>query len=70
MVAAGIVIATVAAFVLSAVYYGAMPAASATEHSTAAADGRRSVLVELVRNLAVAGLVAGLLGAADWSGSR
>jgi Protein of unknown function (DUF1761) len=67
MVALGIAIATATALVIGAVYYGAMPAAPAGEP----APQRQVVaqlLVELLRNLAVVGLVAGLLAVADWSG--
>lgn len=67
MIALGTVIATAAAFVISAVYYAAMPAASVVEP----APQRPMValiLVEMLRTLAVAALVAGLLTAADWSG--
>ncbi len=67
MITLGIVIAAAAAFVISAVYYGTMPAPTASEPAP-----RRPVaaqlLVELLRNLAVAALVAGLLAVADWSG--
>jgi hypothetical protein len=67
MIALGIVIATVAAFVISAVYYGVMPA---TPSSTPVPQRPivAQMLVELLRNLAVAGLAAGLLAAGDWSG--
>lgn len=66
MVAAGIAVATIAAFVLSAVYYGAVPQAesSAPQRPMAAL-----MVVELIRNLAIAGLVAGLFAAANWSGA-
>ena len=67
MIALGIAIATAAAFVISAIYYGAMPAESRSE-----SDPQRpmiaQLLVELLRNLAVASVVAGLLAAADWGG--
>jgi Protein of unknown function (DUF1761) len=67
MVAVGIVIATAAAFVISAIYYAAMPAASAGE-PVLQRPMMELLLVEVLRNLAVAALVAGLLAAADWSG--
>jgi hypothetical protein len=66
MITVGIALAAVAAFVISAVYYGAMPAAPATEPVTERPVAAQ-VLVELLRNLAVAALVAGLLTAANWS---
>ena len=67
MNAVGITIATAVAFVISAIYYGAMPAEPPSKP-----DPRRPMIaqlvVELLRNLAVATLVAGLLAAADWGG--
>lgn len=68
MIAIGIVIAAVAAFVLSAVYYGAMPAPQTPQPLPQRPMGAQ-VLVEVSRNVAVAALVAGLLGAADWNGA-
>ena len=68
MIALGIAIATAAAFVISAVYYGAMPAAPAAAPEPPQRPMIAQLAVELLRNLAVAGLVAGLLAAADWSG--
>ena len=67
MIAPGIIIATVAAFLASAVYYGIAPAAPASEAVPQRATGT-VVLVELLRNLAVSALLAGLLVAADWNG--
>ncbi len=67
MVALGIVIATAAAFVVSGIYYGAIPAGPAAD-PTPPRSMVAQMLVELVRNLAVAALVAGLLAVADWSG--
>jgi Na+/pantothenate symporter len=67
VVALGIVIATAAAFVVSALYYGAMPAAVLPEPESSRPIIAQ-VTVELLRNLAVAVFVAGLLAAADWSG--
>lgn len=67
MVALGILMATAAALVISAIYYGAMPAAPLSEP-----ERQRPVItqvvVEVLRNLVVAALVGGLLAAADWSG--
>jgi Protein of unknown function (DUF1761) len=67
VIAVGIVIAAAAAFVLSAVYYGAMPAPADAEHGPPRPTAAL-VIVELLRNLAVAALVAGVLAAADWTG--
>jgi hypothetical protein len=67
MVALGIISATIAAFVLSAVYYGSMPGGSATDMAPTRPVVAQ-VLVELARNAAVAVLIAGLLGIAEWSG--
>lgn len=67
MIALGIVIAAIAAFVISGVYYAiapdSPPSASVPQRSVGAL-----VPVELLRNLAVAALVAGLLASADWDG--
>ena len=68
MIALGIVIATVAAFAISAVYYGVMPATPSST-PTPPRPVAAQMLAELLRNLAVSGLAAGLLAAGDWSGS-
>lgn len=67
MIALGVGIATAAASAVSAGYYGIAPAATPSEAVPHRSTGAL-VLIELVRNLAIAVLVAGLLGAADWSG--
>ncbi len=67
VIAPGVVIATVAALVISAIYYAAMPAPTAPE-LVPQRPVAEQVLVELLRNLAVAALVAGLLTVAAWSG--
>jgi hypothetical protein len=67
VIALGVAIASAAAFILSAVYYGVMPAPDTVEP----APQRPLValiLVEMLRNLTLAALVAGLVAAADWSG--
>lgn len=66
MIAVAIGVSAAAAFVISAVYYGAMPAAPVTEPPQRAVIAQ--LLVELLRNLAVAALIAGLLAVADRSG--
>jgi hypothetical protein len=66
MIALGIVVATAAAFLVSAVYYGIAPAALPAEPVPQRAMGALA-LVELLRNLAVAALIAGLLAAGNWS---
>lgn len=63
-IAFAIVAATVAAFIISATYYSAVPAAGPTD------AGRPSptvLLSELIRSAAVASLVAGLVRTADWT---
>ena len=67
MIALGIVIAAAAAFVISAVYYATMPTPPASEPAPARPIVAQ-VLVEVLRNVAVAALVAWLLTAADQSG--
>jgi Protein of unknown function (DUF1761) len=67
MIALGIVVAAAAAFAISAVFYGAMPAPTASEPAPQR-PVTAQMLVEMLRNLAVAGLVAGLLAVADWRG--
>ncbi len=67
MIGIGVAIATAAAFVITAIYYGALPDTTPAE----LAPQRPMIallLVELARNLAVAALIAGLLAAADWNG--
>jgi Protein of unknown function (DUF1761) len=68
MTALGIVVAATAAFVISAVYYGALPAPAPAAQPSAPRSMASTVIVEMVRNLAVAALVAGLLAVADWNG--
>ena len=63
----GVVLATVAAFIVSAVFYAVAPAPASL--AAPVRPPLALVVVELARNLAVAGLVAGLLRAADWSGA-
>lgn len=67
VIALGILIATVVGFAISAIYYSAVPAELPPE-PTAQRPMAAQLLVELLRNLAVAALVAGLLATADWSG--
>lgn len=60
-----LVLATGAAFVLSAAYYAALPYPGSNgqnERPAAALVG-----IELARSAAVAGLLAGLVSAADWT---
>lgn len=68
MIALGIAAATGAAFLISAVYYSIVPTPPAAEQPPQRPMAAL-MFVELARNLAVAGLVAGLLSAADRSGS-
>lgn len=65
MVALAVVIATVAAFLVSGAYYAIAPDASPPDLAPERTNGAL-VLVELLRNFAVAALVAGLLAAAEW----
>ena len=66
-----VLVAVVAAFVLSGVWYGIFGARLATLHEAYAAPARSraaTVGVELVRNLALAMVVVGLADRADVSG--
>ncbi|GAA1037898.1 DUF1761 domain-containing protein [Virgisporangium ochraceum] len=70
MVALGIGIATIAAFIVSSVYYGVMPAAGGPA-GAAPGSGRPEpwqIAAELVRLAITAGIVAGLLVALDRGG--
>jgi hypothetical protein len=67
MIALGIVIAAPAAIVISAVYYSAVSPAPAPEPSPQRSTASLAI-VELIRNLAVTALVAGLFAVADWNG--
>jgi Protein of unknown function (DUF1761) len=66
MVALGIVIAAASAVVIGAAYYGAMPAVA--ESSAPKRPMATVLIVEVLRSLAVAALVAGLLVTAEWEG--
>ena len=69
MIYLGIAIATVAAFLISSVFYSLAPPTPGTGGAPAA-GGRRprpwQLAVEIVRSLLVAALVAGLLTVAGW----
>lgn len=69
MLVLGISVATIAAFVLSSVYYALAPKLPTAQGTVRATRPRPwQVLTELVRSALIAGLVAGLLVAAGWSG--
>jgi Protein of unknown function (DUF1761) len=68
MIALGVVIAMVAGVVVGAVVYGAIPATAASAVAPTRRPPAAVAVVELLRNGAVAGLVAGLLAAGDWTG--
>lgn len=72
MVLAGILVATVASFLASAVLYGLPPVSALVSRASTPRPGV-SVPVQMVsvlfRSLVVACLVAGLMSAASWSGS-
>ena len=65
MIALGIGVATIAAFIVSSVYYMTMPAAGASPGRPAPWQ----IAAELVRSAITAGLVAGLLRAGGWAGA-
>jgi hypothetical protein len=70
MIALGIGVATVAAFIVSSVYYSLMPGVP-TATGDIPESGRPApwqIAAELVRSAITAGLVAGLLGAGEWAG--
>jgi hypothetical protein len=70
----GILVATIAAFVISTVYYSVAPpappalAATAADHPRTGRPGSWQLAVEVVRSALVAALVAGILVAAGWNG--
>lgn len=66
MDAVGVAVATIAAFILSAVYYGAVPQveSSAPQRPVVAV-----MVVEIIRNLTISALLAGLLAVANWNGA-
>ena len=71
MIALGIGVAAVAAFIVSSVYYSLMPAVP-TATGDIPESGRPApwqIAAELVRSAITAGLVAGLLRAGDWDGA-
>ena len=71
MIALGIGVATVAAFIVSSAYYILMPAIP-TATGEVPESGRPApwqIAAELVRSAIVAGLVAGLLRAGEWNGA-
>ena len=63
----GLAVATAAALAASAVYYGIVPPADLAE-PVPQRSTRALLLVEGLRNVAVAALLAGLLATADWDG--
>lgn len=68
MLALGVAIATVTAFVISFVFYSIVPAAPTAKGETDNPLRPWQIAAELLRNALVAGLIAGLLVAADWDG--
>ena len=68
MIYLGIAIATIAAFLISSVFYALVPPTPGTGASEAGSRRPRSwqLAVEIVRSLLVASLVAGLLTVAGW----
>ena len=71
MIALGIGVAAVAAFIVSSVYYSLMPAVP-TATGDIPESGRPApwqIAAELVRSAITAGFVAGLLRAGEWDGA-
>lgn len=69
MVVTGILVATIAAFVLSSLYYSLAPKLpTATGEVRSDRPQPWQVVTELVRSALIAALVACLLSAAGWSG--
>ncbi len=68
MIAIGLLVAAVMGFVASGIFYATVPTETSVSASSPSRTTRTLVPVELLRNLTVAGLVAGLLASADWSG--
>jgi hypothetical protein len=73
MMALGLAIATVVAFLVSFTYYAVVPAAPAPEAKAAVARDARPepwrIAVELLRSAVVAGLLTGLMRTAGWDGA-
>lgn len=67
MLVLGVAIATVAAFIISSVYYTLAPART-VNGQPAPRPQPWQIVLELVRSALVAGLVAGLMVAAGWHG--
>ena len=70
MLALGIGIATVVAFVISFVCYSVAPVARTDQPVADERPQPWQVILELLRSAIVAGLLAGLLRAADWDGPK
>jgi hypothetical protein len=69
MLALAIAVAAIAAFLLSSVYYALAPNLPTAQGTVRSTKPRLwQVLTELVRSALVAGLVAGLLVTAGWTG--
>lgn len=68
MVAIGIIVAAIAALVLSSIYYSVAPKLTASGEARPSRPRPWKVILELVRSALVSGLVAGILIVAGWGG--
>ncbi len=68
MIAVGIVLGGIGAFVIGGVYYGVASSETTSSPTAPQRSTRALVAVELARSLAVAAVVGWLLAGASWSG--
>ncbi|UFU07869.1 DUF1761 domain-containing protein [Ruania halotolerans] len=68
MLALGIAVATLAAFIISSVFYALMPQGPPAKAAPQERPRPGQIVIELLRSATVSGLVAGLLVTAGWAG--
>jgi hypothetical protein len=68
MAVAGVLVATVVAFLVSFTFYAVAPAAPAPQQAPPVRPEAWQIIVEVLRSAVTATLVTGLLSAAGWSG--
>lgn len=68
MVALGILVATIAAVVLSSIYYSSAPKLTASGEARPSRPRPWKIILELARSVLISGLLAGILIVAGWGG--